>query len=180
MRRRLLSAAVIAATLLGAGAVAEPRATIPANVQIALLTKIWSFDRGLSRPGTVTVGIVYQRLHRQSFVEKEEIVKAGSAQPGIRFVAIDLDAAEDGNRFQGLDVVYFTRLRAVELSEMLVETRRRRIRTVTAVPEYVPAGVGVGIAVERDRPQILINREACRAEGADFSSQLLKLAKVIQ
>ena len=47
------------------------------------------------------------------------------------------------------------------------------------MPGYVEAGLSVGLDIERDRPQIVVNLEASRAEGADFGAQLLKLARVL-
>ena len=40
--------------------------------------------------------------------------------------------------------------------------------------------VAVGITLQQSRPSLIINLPAARAEGSDFSSQLLKLAKVIR
>jgi hypothetical protein len=37
----------------------------------------------------------------------------------------------------------------------------------------------VGIGSKAGKPKILINLKASREEGADFSSQLLKLSKII-
>jgi hypothetical protein len=51
--------------------------------------------------------------------------------------------------------------------------------TLTGVAEYVRAGIAVGIGVRDDRPEILVNLAAARAAGADFSAQLLLLARVI-
>jgi hypothetical protein len=48
------------------------------------------------------------------------------------------------------------------------------------VPDYVGAGCAVGIGTEGEKPLIIINLPAAKAEGADFSSQLLQLAKVIE
>jgi len=40
-------------------------------------------------------------------------------------------------------------------------------------------GVSVGVRLERDRPRIVINRDASHRQRIDFSSELLKLADVI-
>ena len=47
------------------------------------------------------------------------------------------------------------------------------------MPEYVEAGVSVGIGIRRDRPLIIVNLAQARAEGTAFSSQLLALARIV-
>jgi hypothetical protein len=76
--------------------------------------------------------------------------------------------------------VYVAPLRPATLRQVLGTLRGARVRSVTAVPEYVRDGVSVGIAVAAGRPRLVINLAASRAQGSDFSSQLLKLARVIR
>jgi hypothetical protein len=52
--------------------------------------------------------------------------------------------------------------------------------TFTGVPLYVEQGVALSIGIVRERPQIIVNLAATRAEGSDFTSQLLRLCKVIE
>ena len=47
------------------------------------------------------------------------------------------------------------------------------------VPVFVEDGLAVGIAMKGNRPLVVINLTASKAEGADFSSQLLHIAKII-
>ena len=47
------------------------------------------------------------------------------------------------------------------------------------MPRYVDDGLAVGIGLAQERPEILINRTAACAEGADFKAQFLKRAHVI-
>ncbi len=171
---------VLALGLFAGVAQAHEEIVIPASVQLELFTKIWSLDRSFPKSEPIRLAILYQRLYRESFVVKEEMVRAG-ALAKIEIVLIDLDAAKnDPGRFDRIDVAYVAPLRAVDISALLAELRVHRIRTITAVPEYVTSGVAVGIAVEADRPVILINLASAHSEGSDFSSQLLKLARVIR
>jgi hypothetical protein len=50
---------------------------------------------------------------------------------------------------------------------------------VTGVPDYVRRGVAVGIGVVQDKPQVLINLAAARAEGSDFDASLLRIATIL-
>jgi iron complex outermembrane receptor protein len=58
-------------------------------------------------------------------------------------------------------------------------SRAKKIMTLTGVPDYVELGLSVAIGIKGRKPQITINLPAAKAEGINFSSQLLKLAKVI-
>lgn len=51
--------------------------------------------------------------------------------------------------------------------------------TFTGVPKYVEQGIAVGIGIQDRKPKIHINLSASKAEGAEFSSQLLKLAEIV-
>lgn len=175
-----VSTALIVA-LACSSAAAQQRVAVPASVQLALFEKIWTMDRTFSHRRVVTIGVVYQRLNRASFNAKEQILEAGRGSRSIQFRLIDVENASlQEADLTAVQVLYFTPLRSIDLRELLARTRANGIRTMTGVPEYVEIGVAVGLTVERDRPRILINLEASRAEGSDFSSQLLKLARVIR
>ena len=62
---------------------------------------------------------------------------------------------------------------------MLKVSQDLKLTTLTGVPDYVRRGVAVGIGVEQDKPQILINLGAARAEGSDFDASLLRIAIVV-
>jgi hypothetical protein len=73
-----------------------------------------------------------------------------------------------------------TPLRAADLRLLMAAARTSRITTVTGVPEYVETGLAIGIGVKGERPEIVINLTASRAEGADLDAQLLKLARIVK
>jgi hypothetical protein len=43
----------------------------------------------------------------------------------------------------------------------------------------VRRGVAVGIGLDQDKPQILINLASARAQGSDFDASLLRIATVL-
>ncbi len=165
---------------------------VPVNIQVSLFGRILSFDRSFeNRAGEeIVVGILYQRTFRPSFNAQENVINlflepnAFSIKgKSTRVVAIDISGGpneETKAMLEGVDVLYITPLRAIDISSIVAQTRAKRIRSLTGVPEYVDAGVAVGVSMRGERPEILINLTAAKLEGADFSSQLLKLAKVIQ
>jgi hypothetical protein len=45
--------------------------------------------------------------------------------------------------------------------------------------EYLRTGLSVGIGVRNDRPHIMINLAAAKAEGAAYQAQLLRMSEII-
>lgn len=78
-----------------------------------------------------------------------------------------------------IDILYVAPLRSVSIADISATAQSLGIRTWSSVPAYVVKGLALGVGIRDDRPLILVNRTAARAEGADFSSQLLKLARVV-
>ena len=74
----------------------------------------------------------------------------------------------------------FDGLRAFDLAAITDWARKSRIVTLTGIPAFVDRGVSVGIDLQGGKPRILINLQAARAEGADFDSGLLKLARIVE
>jgi hypothetical protein len=50
---------------------------------------------------------------------------------------------------------------------------------VTGVPEYVERGLAIGVGVKGERPEIVINLDASRAEGAELNAQVLRIARIV-
>jgi hypothetical protein len=172
---------------LGLGAVTSPAMAqdvpVPATVQVPLLLKILTFDRHLAGAAEpLVVGVVFQRRNRVSAAIGDEVrvLLAASARP-IRVIVIDLDETRDlrGTLLrESVRVVYIAPLQAVSVSTVAEATRGEGVVSVTGVPRYVEQGLAVGIDMSNARPRIVINLAASRAEGSDFSAELLKLARL--
>ena len=164
---------------------------MPAPLQAALFTKILTFDRNLkARAGKeLKIGVLYQKRVRSSLEAQEEFVRAMCGDPGRRIdglplscVAIEWTSAPDVQAAvvrKGIRVLYVTPLRAVAIEEIVAISRARRITTLTGMPGFVEKGIALGLALRAERPLILVHLAGARAEGADFDSQLLKLARVL-
>jgi hypothetical protein len=99
-----------------------------------------------------------------------------------RSVMIAIDDPDDLERAvagTGIDLIYVAPLRAVGIDLITRLTRGLHVLTCTGVPEYVTAGIGLGISEYGGRPRILIHLEATLAEGSHFSSELLQLARIV-
>jgi hypothetical protein len=161
------------------------------TVQYPLLLKILQFDRNLpTRAGqSIVIGVVYQGRFRASARACEEMRKAARAddtervaERSIEVVEVDLERVMLREALDSLDVdvVYVAPLRATSISAITEVTRELHITTVTGVEDYVHQGLAVGLGVWQEKPRVLVNLQASRAEGADFSSRLLSLAQVVK
>ncbi len=55
-----------------------------------------------------------------------------------------------------------------------------KILTLTGVPEYVEKGLSIGVWIKGERPALLINLAASKAEGADLDSQFFNLVTIVR
>jgi hypothetical protein len=160
-------------------------------VQYPLLLKILQFDKNLpTRAGQqIVIGVVYQGRFRASARACEEMRKAAHAadnervgERSIKIVEVDLERVNLREALDSLNVsvVYVTPLRATHITTITNVTRELNITTVTGIEEYVHQGLAIGLGVWQEKPRVLVNLEASRAEGADFSSRLLSLAQVVK
>ncbi len=119
---------------------------------------------------------------------RQEFVDAMSNLPGktigdLEFEVVDLDInkvdLENSALLENVDVLYVAPLRAVGMDQITTMSRTRNILTLTGIPQYVQEGISVGIGTKAGKPQVLINLKSARLEHADFSSQLLKISRIV-
>jgi hypothetical protein len=164
---------------------------MPAVTQFPLFAKILSYDRQLTRRanGEIVVGILYQSRFRPSLNAGEMVLSAiqhGSVRTisgiPVRAVLVDISGGEEvaeAIASSGANVLYVTPLRTVDVGDIHTVTKRMHLVSMTGVPEYVGEGIALGIDLRDDQPLILINIRAAMEEGADLSSQVLKVAKIL-
>jgi hypothetical protein len=186
LTRRCALAAALGAIYAFRPAVAQAQdMDIPVQMQVALFLKVITFDRNLVIPPAteIVVAVVYQSGYRTSVNAKNVAMTALQAtgnQRKVRAIAIDLDReplAAALMRYMP-SVLYVAPLRAVEISDLATTARNAGITTVTGVPQYIALGLAVSVRLQGERPKLVINAEAAKLEGADFSAELLKLAQI--
>jgi hypothetical protein len=190
MLRRLALTPVLVLLALAGSAFAQ-RMPVPVDVQVPILFKVLAFDRSIadSHDRILVVGVFYQSGYRLSSTVKELVTDAlsrigsgGLTNRPVRVIAIDADLKDNlENTLTRLEVkvLYVTPLRAFDLQSLVAATRRTRILTLTGVPDYVEAGLSIGLDLRQDRPRIVVNLYAARAEGADLTAPLLGIATVL-
>jgi hypothetical protein len=188
---------LIAGLCLGELAALAPRVlaaqevAVPVAVQVPILVKILNFDRNLAgrAAGRLVVGVLFQSRYRTSANVADEVCLALRVLPAgalgaieLSCVAIDLDATsalDSALKRNRVQVLYVSPLRAVPLADVTAVSRSAGITTLTGVPRYVETGLAIGLDMKGERPEILINLAASRAEGADLTAHLLKLARLV-
>jgi hypothetical protein len=164
---------------------------VPVNIQYALFMKILSFDRALDDRvhGEIIIGIVYERNSKKSSDVMNNLIVAMDEAPAdvmgmhVRYVLMDIADEPDMSRLvarHGPSVLYVAPIGATNIEAIASVCRTKKILTLTGIPEYLESGLAVGVGVNEKRPQVIINLAAARAEGTNFDSRLLRVAKVIQ
>jgi hypothetical protein len=178
--------------LAGPGSAQEAEVLVPVDLQVRIFLNALTFDRNLEERtrGELVFAVLVQRRFLPSSQLGDEVLGALRELPDdvvaghrLRIEGLELTGSEEFRELlETLNptVLYVSPLRALSVDEIAEATRALKIRTVTGVPDYVARGLSIGLRLRDDRPEILINREAAIAEGADLTSQLLKLARVLR
>lgn len=163
---------------------------MPVEVQVPLFLKLLRFERQLqsrASDDTLVIGVVYQQRFRTSLEVKDAFAAAAraAADRPLRCAPLDLDRQQDlagALVASGARVLYLCPLRAADPKGIAGIAREHRVLSLTGVPEYLAAGVAVGIDTKGQKPLILVCLPAVRAAGAEFSSRLLslKMVKIIE
>ena len=191
---RVIAKGGLLAAMLFAGPVSafEPLAAqdmdVPMRVQMPILLKVISFDRQLHTraPRDVVIGVIMQGGNRASVAAHDQAIEiltaAGTTVDGIpvRVITFDLDRQSVREVFANVALthVYVTPLRAVDIGELATQARAAGVTTMTGVAEHLGRGISIGVGLRAGRPKILVNVRAARAEGAELSAELLKLAEL--
>jgi hypothetical protein len=157
-------------------------ADVPVGVQLPLFANIWKMDRSFKPSTPIVLAVLYQQNNVRSATALAEVAKWAQKNSAIQVVSVTMEDPNWAALLQAVeaDVFYVTAMRGVDIAKIAEIARARRIRTMADVPEYVKQGLSVAIGVRNDRPLIIINLEAARAEGAAYQAQLLKLAEIVK
>lgn len=165
---------------------------VPVETQVPIFLKVVTFEKRIAGEKTkdFVLGVAYQSGYRLSVAVKDKFVDVargeapnGPAGRALRIVPLDLDGGESLDVVvsrAGVAALYVTPLRAFDVAQIAAVTRRNGVLSLTGVPAYVEAGLSITLTLSRDRPRILVNLAAARAEGAELAASLLNLATVFQ
>ena len=166
--------------------------TVPPNVQVVMLSRVFEFDRAFQdRAGDeVVVAVLVQRLHRSSLNTAREFMEAAAERNDLtiggipaRFVELELEEParlDEVLREIDADIAVMTPLRTLEPGAVARSAHAAGAIPVGAVPSYAAAGAAVSFDVRGGRPEILVNVQASRQARCEFTSQLLEVARIVE
>lgn len=182
---------ILVTILFGFNILEAQEVTVPTDVQLELLTKVLSLDKSINNNDpeeVINLGILYCNKQRSSVNIKNEISKlALEKELKINLAKIILIPIEISNiknlkiyfSAQNLKALYLTPLRGHDISMISNICKKNKIITYTGVSSFVENNdISVGFGLEKNKLQITINLESAKAEGAKFSSRLLKISRV--
>lgn len=165
--------------------------TVPEELQVSIFLKILTYDRSLEArvKDTIRIGVLYlsenaqTKKNKDAFIENLKLNQDKTIN-GIPFNFTELAFTtekrfEEATKERRINVLYVTSDGSDIVKRVSPITHAGKILTITGRVDYVNQGISVGLAVKEEKPQVVINLPAARAEGSDFSSNLLRLCKVI-
>jgi len=176
--------AVAALMSLGVAALAEP-----SERTATVIIRALSYNRELSpHAEAVVIALLYKKNNAASEADAEGWSKAFHKIEQVKLqghsvVTVKLEFDDGLTSFlggRGVDVLLVCDGLDGEADKIKTASRSQKVVTVGSKEEYVRNGMSLGVFAEGNRNNIVINLPASKAEGAGFSSDLLRLATVIQ
>ncbi len=155
------------------GAASGEEMPVAVEEQGALFKKVLAYDRTLAGDEHVELLVVYAGEPTGAI---GDIVWAFQEAGFVSSTTRDTDLPDAIER---VSVVYFAP--GVDVSRSSALCAEKGVLTISGVPERAEKGdVAIGIGVRDDRPEIVVHLGRLEAEGHEFSSELLRLSRVIR
>lgn len=164
---------------------------VPEEIQVPLFLKILTYDRSLEAKveDTIRIGILYFPKDDRSKKNKDAIIEnlrlnKDKTINGVPFSFMEIEFSTEKSLAEAIkekrvNILYVTSDGLHALKGISTITRAKKILTLTGSVDYVSQGISVGLGVKEEKPHVVINLSSARAEGSDFSANLLKVCKVI-
>jgi hypothetical protein len=165
---------------------------IALDIQIAFLSRIATYDRNIniSQMDSLRIGIILEGRNAKSEKignEFEAIIDEANILKDVRFGyslhKLYLDSKDDikaSMKDLDIDILYVPELNQIDVELIREICRENKYISFTGIASYLDLGLSLCIISERNRPVILMNLDATRAEGARFRSQLIKICRLIE
>ena len=192
LRRFVLRSALAAAALLlvPSRLVAEEDIGVPVQLQMELLLKVAGYDKNLPARarGVVRVVVLTHRDDAQSRNVAQQALRAlsGKSLKGLPVEISELSISDGPAlarvvRERGISIVYATPgFGSSDLSSIAKALAGQSVLSAGALARFVESGVVVCFDLVGGKPKLLIHLRRAREQGVDLSSQVLKLARVIE
>lgn len=145
---------------------------VPGKVQGAIFKKIFGYDKQLRDKQKLVVLIIGGDGDEQAV---QEIVTAFGGD-GVSPAIADLESLSGP---VSDSVIYLMPDADVELARKYCTDHG--VLSISGVPEFAEQGwVSVGLDVQGDRPEIVVNLQRLAAEGHSFSAEILRVSSVVR
>jgi hypothetical protein len=101
----------------------------------------------------------------------------GKSVRGSEIVVLRLGSLDE---MQGCDLVFITRGQAPILADALQFSRSRSILTISEIDDFCVQGGIIQLVERRGKLRFFVNRKAADRASLSLSSQLLKMAKIVE
>jgi hypothetical protein len=171
---------------------APPPTGLPVERQVLILTRALAYDENLAqRAGDEFVVAVLSRAATAGAdPTADAATKAFKNLGGVKIHGLPVRAVRvpyiNGTTLaaavdrEGIDALYLCPGVDGDVAAVLEVSRRRKVITMASKEEQVNKGVALGVFNVDNKPTIFVNLAGSKAEGAAFTSDLLRLAKVIR
>ncbi len=168
---------------------------LPCNLEVSIIAKMLSYDQNLesraNENNTIHWAIVYQPdipASKQQAEEMSRVIQHIGAQRMVigkqivphkvpfRNISEFRKAAEKNH----IGIAYICTGLGLHIEDITQFSREKKVLTIGATATYVQNGVALGVFKQRNKPEMFVNLKASRSEGANFSTNLLKLATVLR
>lgn len=160
--------------------------------QATILTRAFSYDYNLkARAGdSVTLAVLYKSGDAQSEAMADSWYRSFQGLTGVKVQGLPFSVMRlpfDNAALlraavaaQGIDILFVCDRLDGELGSIKEVSRSMKLLTVGGRPAYVEDGLSLGVFSEGEAQVIQVNLSAAAQENVSFSSDLLRLAKVIK
>lgn len=162
------------------------------DLQLPILLKVLTYDQNVEQrsPGGLTLVVVFSSKSAASMKVKDSFMPTVAR---LRLSAIDekpvawtfVDASQPGElakmlRSERFAALYLTPGTSDFIPEVTRACQESQVTTLSGVSAYAEKGVSVAVAQDNGKPRIVVNLPSAKAEGSNFASSLLGLARVIR
>jgi hypothetical protein len=167
-------------------------AQVPPDRQAVILTRALAYDDKLhNRAGdSVVVAVVFKAGQGSSESAADAMLRAFKALEGVKVRDLPLravklaytsrDALHGAIASQGIDVLYLCP--GLESDQVAIKetSHRDHVLTIGSREGSLQSGSALGVFLIDGKITIMVNLAESKEEGAAFSSELLRLARVIR
>lgn len=146
---------------------AHAQETAPAKIQATLFYKLLSFYTNLGNDSFALHVVGAPDVHQE--LKKLEGMKVGKAILGQVTSSDELPS-------NGAKVVYVGK----NVPQITEFTQANKVLSITGTPEYVEAGVTLGIGVIDEKARIILNLTSTKKEGVVWNPAILKVSTKVQ